>query len=294
MADFRPYSVLPLVLALACGSSDSNTSGDTEADTDPQTSMSGTSEDPTTVPDSGSTSTTAEGTTTDDSAETTDAEDESGSSSSSSGTADDSSGTAAECQVWAITYDLTGSTFELSGTPLGAGDQVNTVMEPYDQDDHVGPGQFVLHFEDIDGAPGGQASMNSYMMDVFFVVDGVTTVTTNISGSVGPEECGVTQGVLRDGTVAWAPPQIVGYTSEGTVLCEGALCSAGGLPNGKPVDMGGMSDQSINSFVFNEDLSAFTMDEAVISMDNTSTQAWTYVGTETGRTLIDAPACACQ
>ena len=291
MADFRPYSVLTLAFAVACGSSDPDTSGDTEADTDQETSMSGTSEAPTTAPDSGSTSTTTDGTTTDDTAETTDPED---GSSSSTGSADESSGGSGACQVWAITYDLSGSTFELSGTPLGAGDQVNTVMEPYDQDDHVGPGQFVLHFEDVDGAPGGLASMNSYMMDIFFVVDGVTTVTTDISGSAGPEECGVTQGLLQNGTVAWAPPQIVGYTSEGTVLCEGALCSAGGLPDGEPVDMGGMSDQPINSFVFNDDLSAFTMDEVIIDMDETSTQTWTYNATETARELIDAPACACQ
>ncbi len=294
MADFRPYTVLALVFALACGSDDPETSGDTEADTDQETSMSGTSEAPTTAPDGGSTSTTTngtttDGTTTDETAETTEAED-----GSSTGAADDSSGGSGACQVWAITYDLTGSTFELSGTPLGAGDQLNTVMEPYDQDDHVGPGQFVLHFEDIDGAPGGLASMSSYMMDIFFVVDGVTTVTTDIAGSAGPEECGVTQGLLQNGTVAWAPPQIVGYTSEGTVLCEGALCSAGGLPDGEPVDMGGTSDQPIGSFVFNDDLSAFTMDEVVINMDATSTQAWTYNATETARELIDAPACACQ
>lgn len=289
MADFRPYTVLALAFALACGSDDPDTSGDTEADTDQETSMSGTSEAPTTSPDSGS-STTTDGTTTDDTAETTDPED----GSSSSGGADDSSGGSGACQVWAITYDLTGSTFELSGTPLGAGDQLNTVMEPYDQNDHVGPGQFVLSFEDIDGAPGGLASMNSYTMDIFFVVAGVTTVTTDISGSAGPEECGVTQGLLQNGSVAWAPPQIVGYTSEGTVLCEGGLCSAGGLPDGTPVDMGGMSNQPINTFVFNDDLSAFTMDGVIIEMDETSTQTWTYNATETARELIDAPACACQ
>lgn len=291
MPDFRSYSALALVLVMACGdSSDPATSGDT--DTDGETSMSGTSEAPTTAPDSDSESTTTDTTTTttDDTADA----DESSTSDGTTGAVDESSGGSGACQVWAITYDLTGSTFEISGTPLMAGDQVNTVMEPYDQDDNVGPGQFVLHFEDVDGSPGGLASMVSYSMEIEFVVAGITTVTTDISGSVGPEECGVTQGLLQDGTVAWAPPQIVGYTSEGTVLCEGNLCSAGGLPDGEPVDMGGTSNQSVNSFVFNEDLSTFTMDEVVINMDNTSTQSWTYAGTETGRELIDAPACACQ
>jgi len=196
--------------------------------------------------------------------------------------------------VWAITYDLTGSEFELSGTPLGAGDQVNTVMEPYDQDDHIGPGEFLLYFEDVDGAPGGLSTMVSYTMVVNFVVDGATTVTTDISGQAGPEECGVTQGLLNGNTIAWAPPQIVDYTTMGTVLCEGALCGAGGLPNGDPVSMDGTSNQPLNNFEFADDVSGFTMATIVTDMDATSTQSWTYIGTEVGRELIAAPACACQ
>ncbi len=144
------------------------------------------------------------------------------------------------------------------------------------------------------GAPGGLASMVSYSMEVNFVVDGATTVTTEISGQAGPDDCGVTQGLLSGTTIAWAPPQIVDYTTEGSVLCEGALCAAGGLPNGEPVDMSGTDDQPITNFEFEADLSGFTMAEVVTNMDANSTQSWSYVGTEASREMVLAQSCACQ
>lgn len=285
MSPIRRSSLIAAVFAFGCGSSDPAPS----EDTDDSGSSSGTmassdsTDGSTTMIETTDTPTTTTG-------------DEGSSSSSSGEVVDETAGEsgAADCMVWAITYDLTGSEFELSGTPLGAGDQVNTVMEPYDQDDHVGPGEFLLYFEDVDGAPGGLATMVSYTMVVNFVVDGATTVTTDISGQAGPEECGVTQGLLNGDTIAWAPPQIVDYTTMGTVLCEGALCGAGGLPNGDPVPMDDTTDQPLNSFVFDDDLGGFTMDEIITDMDSTSTQSWMYIGTEVDRELIAAPACACQ
>ena len=80
----------------------------------------------------------------------------------------------------------------------------------------------------------------------------------------------------------------------GTVLCEGALCSAGGLPDGTAVDQSGTTDQPITDFVFEDDLSGFTMAEIVVGMESSSVNSWLYVGTETGRELIDAPDCLCQ
>ncbi len=285
----RRLSVLAVALVLGCPSSDSDPSGDTDTDTaagtdttDTATTMpgsSGTTDDPTTTTDPGTS-------TTDDPTTGTTAVDGSGSEDSSS------SGVGA-CQVWQITYGLTGSTFEISNTPFGAGDQVNTVQEPYDANANIGPGQFILTFEDVDGAPGGLATMVEYTMDVNFVVDGVTTVTTDITGIAGPDDCGVTQGLVNDTTVAWAPPQIAGYTTEGTVLCEGNLCTAGGLPDGEPVEMGGVADQPVGNFVFEADFSGFAMDSIITDMDDQSTQTWTYVGTESSRELVDAPACAC-
>ncbi|MFO7566361.1 MAG: hypothetical protein R6X02_27205 [Enhygromyxa sp.] len=197
--------------------------------------------------------------------------------------------------VWEITYDLTGSEFEIDNTPFGAGDQVNVVMEPYDANDHVGPGQFVLHFQDVGGSPGGQAFMHSYEMTINFVVDGATTVTTDLENDAGPEECGITSGSLEDTTIAWMPSAIVDHHSMGTILCQGVLCAGGGLPNGRPVPVDETSDQPISDFVFNDDLSSFTMAKTVVQEEpNVSTVSWTYAGTEVSRNLVAAPDCLCE
>ncbi len=283
-------AVVSSTLLVGCPASQAEDGGDTETDAGSTRGEASTSTGPNATAQPSSSD--ASSVTTDD-PDTTDAAD--GSTSSTTGeatevTGDTETGT---CQVWQITYDLAGSEFEISNTPFGAGDQVNTLQEPYDADTNIGPGTFVLQFEDVDGAPGGLGTMVSYAMSLHFVVGGTVTVTTDIEGTAGPEACGVTQGLLAGTTVAWAPPLITDYTTEGQVLCQGPLCSAGGLPNGTPVVQDDVVDQPINDFVFEADLSAFTMAEVVTGQDGNSTNSWTYVGTQTNRELVDAPACAC-
>ncbi len=290
--DLRTTPLLVLAAAsLLCGcpSSESDTGG-TDTDAGSTTAVASSSTDPTASTGPQTSSTDASSVTTDD-PETTAAD--SGSTSTGEGSSVSGDTETGTCQVWQITYDLTGSEFEISNTPFGAGDQVNTVQEPYDADTNIGPGSFVLQFEDVDGSPAGLGTMVEYQMSLHFVVDGTVTVATDIEGIAGPEECGITQGLLSGTTVAWAPPLIADYATMGQVLCEGALCSAGGLPNGDPVVMDDVVDQPINDFVFEDDLSAFTMATVITGMDANSTNTWTYVGTESGRELVDAPACAC-
>lgn len=281
-----PFVLCLPLLALGCGddSSTDDTAGDPTAGTTTGESATGTD---TTTPatDDGNTTDATETT----SPGTTEGPDDTDSADTTAG----STGPAGDCPVWEITYDLEGSEFEVSNTPFGAGDQVNTVTMPYDADDHVGPGTFVLRFEDVDGAPGGTAAMVSYDMTIQFVVDGVTTVTTDIATGAGPDECGVTTGMLAGTTVAWMPAAIVGHQATGQILCEGALCGAGGLPNGMPVPVDEMTDQPVNDFVFSDDLTSFSMAEVVIGMDENSTQSWLYEGVEVSRELVDGPECLC-
>lgn len=268
----------------ACGDDGGGSDTDSTNDSTGPASSTGTSTDP------------SEGTTTD--AATSDAPMTTGAETTDPGTTDDPTDPTDEpigdCQVWAVTYDLTGSTFEISDTPADAGDQLNTVQEPYDADSNIGPGSFVLYFDDNDGAPGAQATMVSYEMGIHFVVGGLVTVTTDMDASAGPDVCGLTQGNLADGTLVWNPAAIVGHESVGQVECTGSLCTAGGLPDGEPVMMNETTDQPLNPFVFSDDLSTFTMASVVIGMDENSTNTWTYSGTETNRELIDAPACLCE
>lgn len=215
---------------------------------------------------------------------------------------DDSTGPAGDCQVWEITYDLTGSVFEISDTEAGAGNQANTVEEPYDEDDNIGPGNFVLQFRDVDGAPGEFAYLHSYDVDVNFVVESFgLVITTDLVQGAGPEECGVSGGFLNEGVVAWAPPVIAGHRSMGTISCEddgGPLinCDAGGFGGNNPMEIDETTDQPLNNFTFTEDLTAFQMPTVVVAMNDNpmSTAEWTYVGTEVSRELVDAPACLCE
>jgi hypothetical protein len=207
----------------------------------------------------------------------------------------DGDGDPGDCMAWEITYELTNSEFEISGTLGGLGDQVNVVEEPYDGDETVGPGSFVLHFQDVDGAPGGQAFMNAYEMSMHFKVVSIgATVETDLEGDAGPVDCGITSGSLEGTTVAWSPSAIVDHHSVGQILCTGFGCGPAMLPDGEPVPMDETSDQPISDFVFNNDLAGFTMDATVIQMDANSTTSWMYVGTETSRELVPAPACLCE
>jgi len=200
-----------------------------------------------------------------------------------------------DCEVWEITYDLTGSEFEISGTPLKLGDQVNVVGEPYNAADRIGPGSFVLRFQDIEGAPGGQAVMVAYRVALHFEVRTPgATVTTNLDGRAGPEGCGLTTGVLAGTSVAWTPSAIVGYHSQGQILCKGAFCKQANLPKGKPVAVDEVFDQPLGEFVFNEDLTRFSMARTVVREGAKSISSWMYEGAEVGRERIDAPACLCK
>lgn len=199
-----------------------------------------------------------------------------------------------DCQVWEITYDLTDSEFEIADTQLGAGDQVNVVAEPHDEDEHVGPGKFVLRFQDVGGQPGGQALMHTYEMSLHFVVGGTVTVATDLETQAGPVDCGITSGSLAGTTVAWTPSAIVDLHRQGQILCSGSLCGLGGLPDGRPQVIDETEDQPISDFEFSDDLSGFTMAQTVIQQDNSSTTTWMYVGTEVSRELVAAPACSCE
>lgn len=273
------------LLGTACG--DDSSSEDTAAN-----DSSGT----TTSPATGTTSSpqTGDGSDTDETDSTPDTTTTGQDTDSADSTSSDSTGPAGECMVWEITYDLEGSEFEVSDTPLGAGDQVNVVTMPYDADDHVGPGSFVLRFQDVDGAPGGLAAMVSYDMEIQFAVDsGATLVETDLTTAAGPDECGVTTGMVEGTTVAWMPSAIVGRTSMGQILCTGAFCGVGGLPNGRPVPVDEVGDQPVSDFDFSEDFSTFTMLQTIIAQDDNSTTSWTYAGVETDRQLVAAPACLC-
>lgn len=286
-----PISALGLSLAcfglVACGGGGSDEGGNEEVDTSTGDSTGESSGESGT--DTGTTDPTTDTGTTDPTTDTT--TDPTTDTGTTDPTDTGTETTSGACQVWQITYDLSDSEFEVSNTPFGAGDQVNVVVEDDQADDEIGPGTMVLYFEDQGGNPGGMGWIASYDVEINFVVDSATTVTTDLTVTGEPVGCALAEGMLQNGEVAWSNDEMADTHTMGTILCQGQLCGLGGLPNGMAVPVDDVGPQAVSPFVFENDLSAFTMDQTVIQMDDQSTTSWTYVGTETGRELIDAPDC---
>ena len=199
------------------------------------------------------------------------------------------------CQVWEIQYDLVSSEFALSDTPMGAGDQVNVVEEPYDEDDNIGPGSITVRFADVDGEPGGTAWIVAYDMTLNFLVDSFgAAVTTELQNEVAFNECGVTSADLPGDEAAWDPSAMPGQTSMGMIVCNGFFCGLGGFDDGVPVMVDDVDDAPLNPFTFASDRMSFTSEPVVVQQDDTSTSTWTYRGMELSRDLIDGPECLCN
>lgn len=191
--------------------------------------------------------------------------------------------------AWEVTYDLTGSVFEISKTPLGAGDQVNTEMMPYDADDHWGPATMVIRFADVDGNPGeGSAQVVSYIATQDFVVHSSGVVVhTSLAVDAVPTggQCGAAEGALMSNTLSFTTA-LRNYHTKGAITCTGgALCN---LANPRDVDE--TKDQPLNSFSFTNGVSAFTMPKVNVPNTDNATTELSFIGTETSRTQV----CACE
>lgn len=191
-----------------------------------------------------------------------------------------------------VTYDLTGSTFSITNTPLGMGDQVNTVQQPYTADKNIGPASIVLRFAASNGNPiPGRADVVKFNIVLDFVVNSTgATVHTDLVQDVTPTVCSGDQGVYNAGVATWQAPGMNPYHSVGDVTCTGTFCSAGGLPNGTPQHRDETYQQLINPFTFTNGVSDFTMPKVLVSSDSSSKTWFTFKGHETSRKA----SCACQ
>lgn len=189
--------------------------------------------------------------------------------------------TGARADVFRITYDLTGSTLKISGTPLNAGDGTFS----------IGPGQITLEFSDASGTPDvGLCAMVHFGVDVEFPagnaaarVDSDLFVFADFDTTIKNSRA-----VLESGQMSWIDN--VPYRTVGTNLCNGALCSLGGLPNGTPVTRDDAVSLTFNPFVFGAggpaEGAGFTMAELVVSTADNINTSLRLVGTESSRTLL--------
>src|SRR5580692_3031000 len=64
------------------------------------------------------------------------------------------------CNAWEVEYTLAAQ-LRLSDTAMGAGDGLHT----------IGPGKVVLHFDNVNGAPGGSVELMTYEMTDQFTIN---------------------------------------------------------------------------------------------------------------------------
>lgn len=181
-----------------------------------------------------------------------------------------SGGEGGECESYVLTYQLTG-TFSLTDTPGGLGNGVFS----------VGPGELSLRLVPTGADGEAEATLLSYRMPQYFVVEAPGAVTTNDSeATAGPHECGLALGQLKGNTVSWAecdygpsPPQgstawapndvvggpgcIQGYQVKGSVTCTGSFCSVSGVDF--PIVLDDDYPQPLNSFQFGPSFSTLSM-----------------------------------
>jgi hypothetical protein len=196
--------------------------------------------------------------------------------------------------AWEIVYDLDGTDFDIANTPLGAGDMVIPLQPDYAADDTIGPGTITLMIADNGGSAGdGPAQLVDMNIEMNFATSSFgTTVTQTLVSSAG-DTCGAAVGSLSGTDLSWSPNQLDNYNSSGNVNCQGGFCGTAGFNEGdNPIDE--TSDiNPFSTFSFSGDLSSFTAPGFVTSDTDQATTSLILEGTETGRTLVSAPACIC-
>lgn len=174
-----------------------------------------------------------------------------------------------DCPSPVLTYSISGL-FEVSDTPANAGNGQFT----------IGPGSMKLRASP-DGWGSYRMTILEYRLPQYFVVNAPGAVTTtDLQVTTVYDECGLAHGSLSKtslvwdncdygpapphGTTKWTPADVLGgpgcldgYHVQGTVTCAGAFCSASGVDF--PLDVDDNYPQPLNTFLFSEDLTTFSM-----------------------------------
>jgi hypothetical protein len=188
------------------------------------------------------------------------------------------------CGSWQVDYTLAES-LRLSDTPMGKGDGVY----------EVGPGSVQLRFDDVDGQPGGRATMVSYAMREHFVIDSRALfwnahVVTDTHTRATADGSGAAAGTLRGTTLVWTSP-VRGYRTDGALTCEGSLCGKfGAPPEGRSEIHIGPGPVPFGPFQFSRDLKTFTMGETFVARTDAPKQTAhvTLAGREVHRACTPA------
>jgi len=154
----------------------------------------------------------------------------------------------------------------------------------------------VVRVSDDAGSPStsGLVQVIDYDLTMNFAVDNVVTTVTQTLETGAQSNCGAIGGSMAGMTTSWAPATLEGYFSKGNINCSG-VCGIAGAPQQGDTPVDNMGDvMPVSNIEFATDFASFTADEFRLSSDNMADTFITWTGTETGRELVDTPACGCQ
>jgi hypothetical protein len=164
------------------------------------------------------------------------------------------------CSGWDVDYALSAS-LKITDTTMGAGDGVFP----------VGPGSARIHYDNVNGAPGGHAHLASYAMNESVTItsravlwSATVTTATHSKSTAGDD------GTLQGTTLTWGGP-MPAYSTTGTMTCDGSLCGKFGAPppGTSPVSIPPRSI-ALAPFQFGKDLKTFSMPFVLISQSDGS------------------------
>lgn len=189
------------------------------------------------------------------------------------------------CDAWEADYSLSGI-LAVRDTPMGAANS----------DHAVGPGTMTLRFDNATGPGDGPAKMLSFSIKEFFTgVYFSTKITTDITSTANPapNTCSVAEGTVARAKLTWGS-KVRGFSIDGTLTCEGAMCGKfGGPPPGKSDYHSGAHDVQFSTLEYAADMKTFTMAASLVSSGDSPKQS-TYLalgGREIKRTCVRAKPC---
>jgi hypothetical protein len=192
------------------------------------------------------------------------------------------------CNTWEVEYALAAQ-LRISDTTMGVGNGMHT----------IGPGRLVLHFDDVNGQPGGSVRVIAYEMADHFTVDanvfgGATTIVNDTHTRATSNVCGrCAEGALRNGVLRWSTPWS-GIHRDGRIECAGSMCGRMGAPRRGRSELHTLAHPAkFEPFVYGPDGRTFHMDYAVTDRSSSprQTSSIRLSGRETRRAFVYVKPC---
>ncbi|MEQ8280706.1 MAG: hypothetical protein RMA76_39575 [Deltaproteobacteria bacterium] len=180
------------------------------------------------------------------------------------------------CERFVVFYDLAGSQLEVRGVPGG-----NRTQD-------IGPGMMTIAYSvEGEARAEGPATILAHELVLDFEESGVVT---DIETYAGPDECGLSTGMVTGSTLAWSS-NLADHHARGSVTCvaDEFFCELIGLPKDMPQSRD--QDQDFPLVAFTLTSTGFTSD--FVQIDDGGNIGDTFIklmGSETSSACVPLPS----